>query len=159
MASPNANTYTIHKSATISTAITIMQLQASATKPFEILRAWCTQSSSTATNQISIALLRKNAAATVTAAVSADIGSSNPSNATTCGLQLGIAGTGYNASVEGTDGVYLDDWGFNVLTGWLWLPVPEERTMVAANGVIALKFTTAPASGTFRFGMTINELG
>jgi hypothetical protein len=149
--------YTFRRSATVSTAITVLQIKASATRPFVILRAWASQGSSTTSAQAAIELVRKSGAATVTAAITADIVLLDTNDAAT-GVQLGTAATGYTATVEGTDGDVLIEEGFNVLNGWLYVPVPEERILVPAAGIIALKFSIAPPSATWKYGITYAEV-
>src|SRR5260221_503488 len=122
---------------TISTAITILQIQAGATSPIELIRASLSQRGSTTSAQERVQIVRKTAGATVTPLVPLpmnaprDPGSSAISSTT---------GTGRTGTGEGTDGDVLVDDGFNVLNGWLWLPTPEERISVPASGWIALKF-------------------
>ncbi len=155
----NGNVYTFSRQGmSVSTAITVLQLAAATAKPVEILRAWASQQTSTTSTQVGITLVRKTGAATVTAAVAADIKKANPSDSASS-VQLGTALTGYTATAEGTDGdqLYVD--GFNVLSGWLYLPVPEERIVVAGGGIIGLKFLTTQAAATYNVGICYRELG
>lgn len=129
----------------VSTAITIVQIKAGAATPLEILRAHISQGLSETSTEERIQILRKTAAATVTSFTPLKF-DSNDRAADAAG---GTAATGHTATAEGTDGDVLIDEGFNILSGWTWIPTPEERIFVPAAGIIALKFPVAPASATW----------
>ena len=150
--------YKVSRSASISTAINIIQIKAG-TKPFKVLRAWVTQSDQTGSAQTAIQLLRKSTSATVTAAVIADVIQIRPSDTASTVVVSSTTGTGFISTVNGTDGDVIIEEGFNILNGWLYLPIPEERIIVPANGTIALKFPVAPSSATYRAGIIFGELG
>ena len=137
----------------ISTAITIIQIAAGAANPIEILRATVTQRGSTTSAQPDVQLVRKTAAATVTPATPLLLRGSAPASAAVGGTAL----TGITATAEGTDGDVLPHQGFNVLTGWVYLPIPEERIWVPGGGIIALKFPTAPATQTWLAEIVFQE--
>lgn len=144
-----------HSAISVSTAITIIQIKAGATRPLRIIRAWCTQSNLTTSAQQRIQLLRKTAAATVTSFTPL-LYNPGDSAANAAG---GTTSTGITASGEGTDGDILVGDVFNLLTGWLYLPVPEERPLVLPAGFIALKFPAAPAAATtFTAGIVFEEI-
>jgi hypothetical protein len=133
----------------ISTAITVLQLQAGTAGPIEILRAALTQQAVVTSTQVAAKLVRKSAAATVTIAVAGtNLNKNNPimpaSNAT-----LGTSATGFTASGEGTDGEIDIERGFNVLTGFEWLASDAEQIIVPAAGIFALKFSVAPPAATW----------
>lgn len=156
---PYGHVYTLRNELTISTAITIVQIAAGATAPLILLSASLTQSASTTSAQTRIAWVRKTGAATVTAAVvGTNLFKARPGDPTPS-LQLGAALTGWTATAEGTDGDIPWVEGFNVLNGWKYLPVPEERIHVPAAGIIGLKFLTAPASQTWEIQVSLMELG
>jgi hypothetical protein len=141
--------YTILAQAqTISTAITILELTADATGGFTLLRAWVQQSGSTTSATARIEILRKTGSITGTATPPA-AAPLNPNAAAWGGTVK------WKATAEGTDGVVLYEEGFNVLNGWMYVPVPEERILAAPSGILALKFPAAPASQSWTFGMTI----
>lgn len=150
--------YSLVRSAvSTTTAITIQVVWVPAgTTAIETVRAWVNQSTVTTSAQTRIQLLRKTGTApTVTSATPAPL--SPGMQASKC--VGGAAATGISASGEGTDStVYIEE-GWNVVNGWLYLPVPEERIMTggsSANG-IALKFPTAPASASYVSGQTFLE--
>src|SRR6266446_3936066 len=104
--------YSVHGDAqSISTAITILELTSASTGSLELIRAWVSQSSSTASAMARIQLLRKSATITGTA-----------SPPTPVPLQVGQAASGitvkWKATAEGTDGVIWVDDSFNILNGW-----------------------------------------
>jgi len=150
--------YTYRRQFVSPGAVTALQLATGATKPIAIVRAWCSQVGSTTSAQTSIRLIRKTAAATVTAAVGTDFVDHDLSDPA-ASLQVGTALTGHTATVEGTDGDIIIAEGFNVLNGWLYLPVPEERIIVPAAGIVGVKFPVAPAAATYEIGVTFGELG
>ena len=143
---------------TISTAISALQLKAGTNGPIEILRCWATQASSTTSAQCSIGLVRKTAAATVTAAVAGTtLNKQNPVNPA-ADASLGTAATGITATVEGTNGEIAHVEGFNVLSGFNYLPTPEERIIVPQGGIIALTFLDAPSSAKWYCCIHFREL-
>lgn len=144
---------------TVATAITLLQVATHATRPVEILRASLTQRGSATSVQEKIALLRKSGAATVTAAVvGTHLLKMNP-NDQAPSLQLGAALTGINASAEGTNTDLTVEEGFNVLSGWLLLPVPEERIFIPPAAFLGMTFLTAPASQQWYPEIVMRELG
>ena len=126
----------------VSAAITLVQIKASSSQPLQLIEARCTQSGSTTSAMQRIQILRKTAAATVTSTTPLLEVATVPA----AGAAGGASATGVNASAEGTDGDILVDWDFNVLQGFLWQPVLEDRIWVPVSGIIALKFPGAPGS-------------
>jgi len=126
----------------VSGAITLVQVKAGATQPLQLIEARCTQSISTTSAMQRIWICRKSAAATVTSFTPLLENTIDPA----AGAVGGAAATGINASSEGTDGDVLLEWDFNVLQGFLWQPVIEDRIWVPAAGIIALKFPAAPGA-------------
>ena len=124
----------------ISAAVTLVQLKTGTASTLRILRAWVSQHSMSSSAMQSVQILRKSAAATVTSFTPLLI---DPGDAAS-NMVSSTSGTGYNASAEGTDGDILVTDNFNVLNGWLWVPTPEERIIVAPSGILALKFPDAP---------------
>lgn len=149
----SSGVFSVHGDAqAVSTAITVLELTAPSSGMLEILRAWVVQSSSTTSAMARIQILRKSATITGTASPPSPVPH-----------QIGQAASGitvkWKATAEGTDGVIPIDDAFNVLNGWLYLPVPEERIWVPPSGILALKFPAAPPSANWTFGMSFRELG
>jgi hypothetical protein len=136
----------VRSSVTTSTAITIQVVWVPVTTAIETTRAWANQSTVVTSAQTRIQLLRKTGTApTVTSQTPAVVGTPGTAASKCVG---GTAATGITATAEGTDGTVYVEEGFNIVNGWLYLPVPEERIMIlgsTASG-IALKFPTAPTS-------------
>ena len=148
----------LNNGVTISTAITALQLKAGANGPIEILRFWATQANNTTSGQCSIALIRKTAAATVTAASAGTTLTKGNPVFPTADASLGTSATGITASGEGTDGEIAHVEGMNVLSGSMTVFIPEERIIVPQGGIIALKFLDAPASSKWYCGIRFREL-
>ena len=137
----------VRSSVTTSTAITIQQVTCVAGTMNEFTRHWVNQSTVTTSAQTRIQFLLKTAVATVTSQTPAILGQ---------GMQAsksvgGTSATGITASAEGTDGAVFNEDGFNIVNGWLLLPVPEERVYVITKSV-GLKFPTSPTSAGYVSG-------
>ncbi len=143
-----ARQYIVRNSATVATAITIVQITAPATSGVTLMRAWVTQSSSTTSAQAVIQINRKSATATGTAYTPVKLNT---------GDGAAVATALHTASAEGTDTDILIREGFNILNGWLYLPIPEERIQIPPSGILGLKFPTAPASATYEYGVAFEE--
>ena len=143
--------YSVHADAqTISTAITVLEITAPSGCGLEIYRAWCQQSNSTTSAMARIQILRKSGSITGTATPPAAV----PTNS---GMAASAATIKWKATAEGTDGVIVLEEAWNVLNGWLYLPVPEERIFVPASTIIALKFPAAPPSAAYTYGILYEE--
>lgn len=150
--------YHLRHSATITTAISALQIKAGTNGPLEILRWSLSQAASTTSAQIAAALVRCSAAATVTTAVAGThLFKANPLNPTS-DLSLGTANTGVTATAEGTETDTIAVRAFNVLNGAEWLPTPDEQIVVPISGIIKLKFLVAPPSATWYSEIVFREL-
>jgi len=156
---PYGDVYNLRHSASVSTAITVLQIATGTTCPALILSAGASQRGSTISAQEELAFVRKTAAATVTAAVIGTHLFKLRTGDPTPALQLGAALTGVIATAEGTDGDVCFRSGFNVLNGWVYLPVPEERLFIPAAGILGLKYMTAPGGQNWDWNLSIMELG
>lgn len=152
-----ARDYRIWKSMVNPTAVTQIQIQAPTARSITIIRAWVSQASTTTSAQVKVQILRMSAGATVTAAtIAADVRPMDPDDAAST-VQVGTAATGFTATVAGTESDIMMSDNFNVVNGWLYLPVPEERIITSGGGRIALKFATAPPAGTYDVGIVFAE--
>lgn len=146
--------YTInHLGIAVSTAITVVQYKAGATNKASVVRFRVTQRLSETSQQEQIYLLRKTAAATVTAFTPIE---NDPDGAAAFGVG-GTAATGITATAEGTDGDVLVSAGFNVLNGFEWVRSDMNEIIVPAAGIIAIKFPVAPTSATWDIQLVIEE--
>ena len=148
--------YSVHASiATITTAVTLLQIKAGSASALEILRAWITNGTASADDIFEAQILRKTAAATVTSFTPLLF---DPSDQAAKAVG-GTAATGHTATDEGTDGNILVREAASILAGWTWLPTPEERIVVPQGGFIALKSGITITSATLVCGMIFRELG
>lgn len=151
MALELGNPYKITNTATHSTAITILQARAHATRPLVVVRAWC-ESAGVATAIATIQLVRQTTAGTMTTLSPGPL-PLRP-NVPTAGMTAG-----HTATVEPTTTDVLVHEDFNVVNGWLWLPTPDEQIVIPAAGFLGMKFSVAPASQTWVYGMNLVEIG
>lgn len=130
-----------HTAIAVSSAITIIQLKAGASNICLIHRLEMSQSGSTTSAQVRTQILRKSAAATVTSFTPL-LMDTGDSAAKSVG---GTSATGITASGEGTDSDILVNAVWNALSGYLYLPTPDERIVVPAAGIVGVKFPANPA--------------
>jgi hypothetical protein len=134
----------------VTGAITLIAVTAPSTGNIVLLRAWCSQSSSTTATQLPVEILRKTAAVTGTSFTPLALNENDSAASSTCLI---------NATAEGTDGNVLIREAWEYLNGWLWVPTPEERIVVKASGIIAMKLPVAPgASVTLQAGFVFGEV-
>jgi len=143
--------------------VTLAFLTPGATASIEILRAWVSQSGSTASAQQRVQLNTQVAAfPTLTAATPVKLKQNDPASLLAGGTS-GAAGTcGINASAEGAGAktILLPD-AFNILSGWVWIPTPEERVVLNAGSTsgFGLHLPAAPAVLTgWTFGIIYREI-
>ncbi len=149
MAAPSGLYQLVRAPVTTSTAITTNQVTSVAATMEEFTRAWMNQTTITASAQCRVAFLRKSAVATVVSQAATAMG--NAMQASKC--VNGTTATGVTASGEGTNGnIYIDE-GFNIVNGWLYLPVPEERKYTVGVDSVGLTFLTAPTSAAWGGGI------
>ncbi len=131
--------YVVTMSAVSQTvAKTLIQIAAASGNPIEILRATITQSTGDASEQARALLRRKSAAATVTSFTPILVDPDSIAAKAVGGTAL----TGTNASGEGTPTDIIVDEGFNILSGFIWVPTPEERCKVDGGGFIGLELAS-----------------
>lgn len=129
-------------STAITAAKTLLQVKAGAAA-LDIVSVRVSQLTKTATELLELQLLRKTVAATVTSVTPLKLNPGDPASLAVGGTSA----TGYNATVEGTNGDILLKTSWNVLNGeWLYLPVPEGRIRVPQGGIFGVKLNTAPAA-------------
>jgi hypothetical protein len=62
------------------------------------------------------------------------------------------------ATTSGTKSTWFED-VFNFVSGYLWVPVPEESIFLAPGEGYVFEFPAAPASGTYDGSVTFEEIG
>lgn len=128
----------------------------------EILRAWINQRGTDTSDQLGVKIAQKASAfGTYTSATPRPhVPGGNASGIT--GGTAGAAGTaGTDASAEGAGAVtdIIPGESFNNLTGWLWVPTPEERILVPPDVAVILKLIGTPGTLTgWSYGFTFREI-
>lgn len=134
----------------INHARALVQLNAPSTKTLEIIRAWCSFSATTSV-ATEVGLKRITTAGTPGATPTPILlRPGDVAAGATCGT---------NYSADGTLGDILPREFVNQQGNWLYLPVPEERIIVAPSGRIALYLPTAPTAVTLTCGIVWGEIG
>lgn len=152
MAVELGNPYKVSFTAAYTTAITILQLRAHATRPLVLTRLWL-DTTAVAAASLSIQVLRQTTAGTMTTLSPGPL-PLRP-NEPTAGFTAGNT-----ATVEPTASDILLQEAFNAVNGYLWLPTPDEQWVIPAAGFLGLKFAAAPAaSTTCMFGANVVEIG
>jgi hypothetical protein len=148
--------YTVSVVITNPGAVTNLNLQAHATKPFVVIRASIELAQATIPTAANarVRLVRKTAAPTVTSIAATTFVNHDPTDP-----DAGFT-AGHTASVEGTDGDFLER-GWNSSQGFFWDPTPEEYIIIpagTANG-FGVKSNVAPPAGNYAFTLTVHEIG
>jgi hypothetical protein len=153
-----AREYTLSVEVTNPTAVTSLQVVAGSAMPITIIGVMVEARAITGTaGNTGINLIRKSAAATVTAAVrGTHIFKDDPGDANDS-LQLGTAFTGHTATAEGTDTDTTRRFGFHTSNGLDRPLTRAERVTVPAGGIAGLKWPSAPPAGTYHISMKIAE--
>jgi hypothetical protein len=151
-----ARMYTVSQVITNPGAVTNLNLQANATKPFVVVRVLIELAQATIPTSANarVRLVRKTAAPTVTAIAASAFLNHDPTDS-----DSGVT-AGHTATVEGTDGDFIER-GWRTDTGFDWAPTPEEYIVVpagTANG-FGVKHNVAPPAGNYAFTVTFHEVG
>jgi hypothetical protein len=126
-----------------------------------ILRAWCSQSTTEASEQLGIQLcLQASAFGTFSSATPRPHfvgGRASGIVGGTAGAE-GTAGTDASSNAAGTKTEVIAD-SFNNLLGWLWIPTEREQIIVPADTSITLAMIgTATVLNNWFAGITYEEL-
>lgn len=147
--------YTIkHEAIAVAGAITIIQLKAGPNCVCVIHRLEMSQTGSTTSAMVRTQIVRKSATATVTSYTPLLLDSGDGA-AKSVG---GTSATGITASAEGTDTDILHSATWNALSGYIYLPIPEERIKVPGAGFLGVKFPANPAL-TITAELIFEEIG
>jgi hypothetical protein len=131
----------------VSTAITLSQVNAGADQPFEVVRAYVTFDTITSTS-IEVGMKQVSTAGTGTAFTAEP-------------HREGVAFAGSMSINHTAEGTLVDELlaeHINALSGFRYLPVPEERFRAVGGERIALYFVTAPAAISVNAGIVIGLL-
>lgn len=138
-----------HDDASVSTAITLVQVNAPSDESIDVLRAWVSFDTTTSTAQ-EVGFKRVTTAGTGSSFTAILL---RPNDAAFGGSCT------YAHSAEGTLGDIIVREHCNMLNGWLYLPTPEERIRIAGGGRLSLYFPAAPSAVNVSAGIVFGTLG
>jgi len=133
----------ISPAASISAAQDLVRITAPSDASLEILRASVSQRDSETSSQVEV-LLKRAASTGAGTAITPEALFSGSSNAQAYGgtaIAVDSTGTASSTSVNPLVGE-----GFNLLNGWLYMPVPEERILVGPSSHLVVRLNSAPAA-------------
>lgn len=136
----------------VSAAKSLIRLSAPSSMVLVILRAWLEQQAVETSEQLEVLLQRASTNGT---------GSASVPEKHEVGDPVATATAVDNLTVEPTlTAKPLVRDSFNVLNGWVYVPVPEERIWIPPSGRLVLKLNNAPAAAlTMTAGITFGEVG
>lgn len=148
--------YTIAQVIVNPGAVTNLNIQANATRPFVIVRARieAAQAALPTAAGARVRFVRKTAAPTATAIAATTFLNHDPAD-----MDSTVTAS-HTATAEGTDADFAD-FGWRTDVGFDWAPTPEEYIVIpggATNG-FGIKHVVAPPAGTYMFAVTIHEVG
>ncbi len=136
----------------VSAAKTLISVVAPSTAIVVLLRAWITQDASETSEQLPILIQRGSAIGTGTAATPDKFEPGDPVAASTVKTNLTVEPT-Y------TGNPFVNE-SFNVLNGFLYVPMPEERIILPPSGVVGMRLDANPAAAlTMSAGFVFGEIG
>lgn len=146
-------TYSVVMAGTsITAAKDLLRLSASSGTILEILRIEVTQSSSTTSAQNALSIYRASTDGTGTSASARPYQAGDPTFAGTAVVNLSA-----DTTKSPTEPLWRS--GQNVLNGWLWHPVPEERIIVPPSGRLAVRLENSPGTLTMTCTCVFMEIG
>lgn len=143
--------------ATVTTAKTLAYITASATAPIELLSARVSCENEDTSEQIYVELNRIATLGTPTATV--DVPKPTEEGSAAFG---GTAKVNVTASEPTYDGITdaIAAGGANKLGGWEYVPLPEERPIIAPSDTVGLRLVDAIAnSSDISYEITFREIG
>jgi hypothetical protein len=147
-----------------SAAVTLAFLNQNTAATVLIKRAWCSQNGVTSSAQQRVQLNTQVTSFPTLTTITPTKSSTLDQASQIVGGTTGAAGTcGINASAEGAGAktVLVPD-TFNVLTGWLWTPTPDEVIAMASTTAAGFGLHFPVAAGTtsgWSGGITYQEIG
>lgn len=137
--------------AAVTTAKDLIRVTAPSTMTLCVIRAWVGQSGN---------VTSENARVLVQRASDSQSGTSETPQA----LEVGDPAATFTAATLTADhtltGDPMVDEAFNWVSGYLWVPAPEERIWVPPSGKLVLRLAAAPsASKTVSAGLMVIEVG
>ncbi len=149
-----ARTYSIDTTiAALSTAKDILRLSAPSTGVVELIRVEVTQDASETSEQLPLSIFRASTAGTGTSRTARPYEVLDPAFS-------GSAVSDLSADTTKSPSEPLWTSAQNVLAGWLYHPVPDERIVIPPSGSIAIRLEAAPAAAlATRIVCTFKEIG
>lgn len=138
--------------AAVAAAQTLLTVAAPADQVLVLLRAWISQLDLVVSEMLKVQIQRASVPGTGTAIL--------PERHATTDSTFG--GTVLeDHSVEPTfTGRELENEQFNVLNGWIYVPMPEDRIWIPRAGILGLRLATAPsAATTISAALVFGEVG
>ncbi len=139
----------------VTTAQLLLQLKAPSTSPIDILRAWI-DGNVTDDEKLEAALSEVTTAATVTAAVAAELRNHTFDGPDSI-VALGTAATGYDASVAPTS-VKVIRMRPSLILGYNWHATPEERLIIPKDQIVGLETYNTITSQDLIASITYRQL-
>lgn len=135
----------------VSVAKDLIRISAPSSMVLVVLRAWVGQSGNNTSEQARIILQRASDTQT---------GTSETPQALEVGDPAATATAQTITADHALTGDPIIDEGFNWVSGYLWVPAPEERIWVPPSGRLVLRLPAAPsAAKTVSAGMVFAEVG
>ena len=136
----------------VSAAIDLIRLSAPSDAVLVLLRTWLSQTASETSEQLGVSVNRASTDGTGTSYTAEKHEDSDAAFGGTAVVNL-------SADTTKTGNPPYGD-SFNILNGWIWVPMPEDRLWVPPSGRIVLRLEDAPGSAlTMNGGLTFGEIG
>jgi len=126
----------------ISAAKDLLRVIAPSDASLEIVRATVSQEDSETSSQVA-AVIERTSTTGVGTAVTAEPLAATLTSTSFTGSAVGNLSTRASSTSAGPPMVI--DEGFNMVNGWFYLPVPEERISIAASSGFVLRLDATPA--------------
>lgn len=144
-------------SPTASATLPALQLTLNANRTYHLLRVEITQETSTTSGAGAIEVVTSSAVAPGTLAT---VGGVLTALNYTDTLQATLQTSGFSGALTGTQVVVFRK-AYNILSGYLYLPIPEERLIIQGNGTntkfLWLRLPVAPAA-TYNVELVAQEM-
>jgi hypothetical protein len=151
---PHGRSYSlVFEAISVSAAGDLLEITAADDKGFEILSMVVTQETSETSEQLALAIYRNSAGGTGGSAVTALALDANNAQAFGGTVKRNMTAPGARSPAGAL-------WreAQNILNGWRYVPVPEERIDVQGNGILAVNLPTAPSVPmTLSLTLTVRE--
>ncbi len=135
----------------------ILAIKCAATCIVRVIEVRLSQSGSTTSTQQRVRHSKLTATATLGSGGSAPTATKHESGDASAASTFRANDT-TQATTSGAKSTVFED-VFNFLSGYLWVPVPEECIVLAPGEAYVMEFPAAPTSGTYDASVTFEEIG